>query len=164
MINTISFGIIYPISYFVIEFRGEKTGRILLNSSANNIKYILEKLSSVSGTTITSRAVSTNSIGFRWAQRFQALSDDAVEGKFDVKSTGMQFSDPAKSRIEVLLMMTNTKNPDWVANDGNLDMCTLRYSSYQNGSETNIHEFEDTVLPEYFSLSFTLALGLKAKY
>ena len=150
IIDTVTSGFISSGSVFHIWHKDARSMGIPWDASAEFVKYAVEQLSTISGAVCVSRSASQNSVqakGYRWAFRFETLSDNPREPSLLVDSSGMSFSDSFNSEMALSAQHLSTAVIGWVANDGDEYMCTLRTASYIAGSSTSTLSFEFVVMP-----------------
>ncbi len=137
VVDTSTDGTMVAGSYFRISYKNAESGRIPWNASAKEVKLAVESLSTVAGNVCVSRSMSPNALsagGFRWAMRFESLSDDINEVR--ANGEGLKFVGGTGGNLLTETVERNKAFENWVSIEGDADMCTTSTAKFVGGSGT----------------------------
>lgn len=169
IIDIAELGTSYSKSYFYLWYKNERSASIPWNASSLFVQKVLENMSAIFGSVCVARSSSSfNSIGYRWAIRLDDRHDDFNYG-FSVQTANV-YLDHEASNVSILELKTNEPLDDWVAEDGEREMCTERHAYFANGSGTDTLTFLYEVLPgdtvsklNFTSLESVIKVGQEAR-
>ena len=134
-------------SSFVLEYRDASTRDIPWDASSEFIKFELERLATVKGDVCVSRSQSTSPHhGYRWAIRFDGLTEDpsldlfVVEG--DGMGMGMGLGMVERVSMDVSVLTLSAPMLGWSFDGGDTRMCAGRTATYKDGSGSSVLTFE----------------------
>ena len=108
------------------------------------MKSAIEGIQEVSGSLCVSRSPS-ESVGFRWAIRFESIQDNIAAG-FNVEKAEV-YLDHEAMHVSMFHLLTDAPLFNWTHSNGDKSMCTSRYAIYGKGSSTKVLSFTYKVLP-----------------